>query len=174
MKKVNLFFIKNNEIAVFRLKNIKNGEKELELLKNQGEIFQSIDSKFWTWWEEKVGFLSDDETDFCFVWDKESVEIMSDARFRDKTHSDVWSEETLTRLFEFFKINGKIISNNGVVVGNKNSDCKFFTNLVIDKTKINANSYKKHEFKTYTNNETDMQKYFRQMCEREARQRSGQ
>ena len=67
VKKVNLFFIKNNEIAVFRLKNIDESEKKLELLKNQGENFQTINSDFWTWWEDKVGFLKDDETDFCFV-----------------------------------------------------------------------------------------------------------
>ena len=48
VKKDNLFFIKHNEIAVFRLKNIDESEKKLELLKNQGENFQTINSDFWT------------------------------------------------------------------------------------------------------------------------------
>ena len=186
MKKVNLFFIKNNEIAVFRLKNIDESEKKLELLKNQGENFQTINSDFWTWWEDKVGFLKDDETDFCFVWDKKHDVIMQNEKFCDILESDNWNEESLIGLLEFFQIKGKITSSNGNSTGFKNFESEFFTNLNIgsveDKSQSNNSSslclfqsgnkqFSQGIAKTYTEDETKMQKYFREMREREEKQR---
>ena len=188
VKKVNLFFIKNNEIAVFRLKNIDESEKKLELLKNQGENFQTINSDFWTWWEDKVGFLKDDETDFCFVWDKKHDVIMQNEKFCDILESDNWNEESLIGLLEFCQIKGKITSSDGNSTGFKNFESEFFTNLNIgrveDKSQSNNSSslclfqsgnkqFSQGIAKTYTEDETKMQKYFREMREREEKQRRG-
>ena len=63
MRKSNIFFIRNNKIAVFRVKN-----NHLDLLKDRGEIFRDINENFWEWWQGKVAFLEgEDEADFCFV-----------------------------------------------------------------------------------------------------------
>lgn len=179
MKRVNLFFIQNNEIAVLRLKNINKSEQQLEFLKKEGEKFQAINSDFWAWWEEKVGFSNGDEMDFCFVWDEKNDLIMQNERFCNNLESDIWNEETLDLLLGLFDIKGKISSPNGNFIGFEQYEKEFHTNLILKNQlppKSRANNSSKKQFNQgtiapTTQDETPMQKYFREMREREDRQR---
>lgn len=177
MKKINMFFIRDGEIAVFKLRNAKSGGYELELLKNQGEDFQKIDNSFWQWWEDKVGFLPSDECDFCFIWDKKD-EIIFNEKFSEKIDSEIWDIDSLIGLLDFFKLEAKITSFNGNIVGKADSKQEFFTNLNIKQNKeiktIKQNKQKQEIQKRSLEpnpNETKMQKYFREMRQREEEQR---
>lgn len=65
MRLVNLFLIHESKIAVLKLHNDK-----LSFIREDGEKFQAITEKFGAWWAKKAGYVTGDELDLCFVWDR--------------------------------------------------------------------------------------------------------
>lgn len=66
MVKKNIIFLENNMVSLIRHK----GDK-IEFIKKDGETDFEINEGFWTWWKEAVSYLEDDETDFCFIYDRD-------------------------------------------------------------------------------------------------------
>ena len=166
MRKSNIFFIRNNKIAVFRVKN-----NHLDLLKDRGEIFRDINENFWEWWQGKVAFLEgEDEADFCFVWDKENDIIMKHKYFCGGMISDIWGADALKELLEYFEISGKISDKNGNFVG-KNAGAELYTNILIKNTVDTTDINKRKVIESSPTNENPMQQYFTELREKQKAER---
>ncbi len=72
MVKKNIIFLEKNMVSLIRHK----GDK-IEFIKKDGETDFEVSDNFWKWWKEAVSYLPDDETDLCFIYDKD-YELLHD------------------------------------------------------------------------------------------------
>lgn len=165
-KRINLFLIKDDEIAVLKLHNEK-----LECLKREGERFQKINEKFWDWWQQKMGYTAGDDLDLCFVWNKRIDIIHASEFFTDKIRKDTcWNAESISLLFESFDIKAEIRYQNDEIYDEEEGGV-FYTNLNITQAITTQEKQHKRIPVSPPENETPMQRYYREMKEREAMKR---
>lgn len=159
-----LFVINEGQIAIYMIKN-----KELEMIKKEGDSLFSIEKFSWEFWRDKVEFIEGDTLDLCFIYDREYQGI-TDSEFCPKNFkSKSWDINSIILALEDLKISARIKDSEGKEFGNSKATKIFYTNLVLDNTtKIVKRNVEKKQ-KSINVKETDMYRGLRSM--REARER---
>lgn len=119
----NLIFIKNEEIAVFRL----IGE-QIVPLKKDGNIFFKIEEDFWEWWKDTIDYVDGDILDFCFIWDKEAQVIFQSPFFVHNPVDSGWDTQTILSVLSFVDKSGGVYDQYGESAGNPKGN-RYQTNI---------------------------------------------
>lgn len=164
-----LVILKGQEIALFRIHN-----NILENRRKEGKQFFDATEDFWEWWENSVEYMQGDIVDMAFVWDTPSP-LMTESEFYEPLKKDTqWNQEII---LEALSLVG--LENLQLLQGNCEADQKnaLFTNIEITSESIvPRNSRKKLnpkeiEIPEKRAQETESQKYYREMIEKEERER---
>lgn len=87
MRRTNVFLIIQGRIAVLKLHN-----ERLEYLQREGEKWQELRVGLWEWWQEKMGYVAGDECDFCYIYDELPPSFCEGALYRAEVLADTrWS-----------------------------------------------------------------------------------
>lgn len=120
----NLFFIKQNKIAIFRIIG-----DQIVPLKKDGNIFFEIEGGFWDWWKETTDYIEGDDLDFCFIWDKENSSILQHPLFVSFRKDSVWNTEVILNIIDSIDKKIKVCSQSGEYLGDERSSTIYQSNI---------------------------------------------
>lgn len=136
MVKKNIIFIEKNTVSVIRHKG-----NTIEFIKKDGEIDFDIFEDFWEWWKNAVSYLKDDETDLCFIYDKDYKllhdEFLNEIKMVDPSET-IWNVNYIKNFFwelkpTYFSV--CLVAPSGIetLLGSdkakKNMQKRFYTNM---------------------------------------------
>lgn len=159
----NLFFIKNEEIAVFRL----FGE-QIVPLKKDGNIFFKVEEDFWEWWKDTIDYVDGDILDFCFVWDKELQIISQSPFFICNSTNSVWNSQSMLNVLNFVDKDGGVHDQYGGVIGNLKGS-KYQTNCQLFRG--NGTKHQAYSMEGVENKAGKIDIYFKKIKQQEEQHR---
>lgn len=157
------FLIRENQIAIFKLKN-----KAIMEHKKEGELFFDIEANFWTWWKENVEFDPSDNLDLAFVWDKKDEYIFKNEFFKEKLEESIWDKNDIISILK--SLNIEALLNDGIghtlSIGKK-PQLQLFTNI-----NLQDNAYKTKILQCQQlEKESEAQRFLREQRQKEQIQR---
>lgn len=161
----NLFLINNKKITIFREHNNK-----IETIGREGEKAFEIFQDFWEWWKDIVGYSEGELLDICYVWDEESKIIFQSNFFKTSQKDSMWTQDLVYQVLSQFGLKDFVLllENDSPNTEQKNI---FFTSISKNH-KINLSKSQEINFNSCVNrNETEAQKYYRQLREQEKQER---
>lgn len=164
-----LMVLKNQKIALFRIHNNK-----LDNIKREGEIFFDAKSDFWKWWENEVEYMQGDAVDMAFVWDTPSPLITESAFYEPLKKDTQWNQEIILEALSLVGLENLQLLHENCGADQKNV---LFTNIeitfdsIVPRVPIKKPNPKAIEIPKKRVQETEAQKYYREMIEKEERER---
>lgn len=170
----NLIILKDQKIALVEIHN-----NTLESIKKEGEIFFDAEKGFWEWWENSAEYMQGDAVDMAFVWDTPSPLITESAFYEPSKKDTQWNQENILEALSLVGLENLQLLHGDCEADQKNV---LFTNIEITSIEITSKSIvprtpiKKHnpkeiEIPEKRAQETEAQKHYREMIEKEERER---
>lgn len=134
-----LFWIKDRKITSV----LKKGDK-FEIIKFGGNTSVEYNEEFWDMWQEYAGFIKNDVTDFCFVYDDEKPQVSEHLKDRECSDEEcIWNKYFIQDAINLLGIKypAAVFDENGVCVAKAGN---FINKKEDDVIKLKA-SYRKSE-----------------------------
>lgn len=164
-----LMVLKNQKISLFRIHNNK-----LDNIKREGEIFFDAKSDFWKWWENEAEYMQGDAVDMAFVWDTPSPLITESAFYESLKKDTQWNQEIILEALSLVGLENLQLLHENCGADQKNV---LFTNIeitfdsIVPRNSRKKSNPKEIEIPKKRAQETEAQKYYREMIEKEERER---
>lgn len=113
-----LFWIQNNKITA-----VLKGSS-FEIIKFRGNNSIEYKADFWEMWQDYAGFLKDDSTDFCFVFDGEMPCVSGYLKNRQCPDDEcIWNRYSIQNVADMLEISKptQISNENGVHIARAGS-----------------------------------------------------
>lgn len=114
-----LFWLENNKITA-----VLNKGNSFEIIKFGGYTFVEYTKDFWEMWQEYAGFLKDDLTDFCFVFDNECPQVSEYLKGRECPENEcIWDKYAIQKVANMLDIfrPTQVFNKNGVCIAKTGS-----------------------------------------------------
>lgn len=107
-----------------RITAVLNNGKKPEIIKFGG--YDSVEYKddFWESWQDYAGFLKDDLTDFCFVYDTECPQLSEHLKGRECAENEcLWDKYSIKNAIDILGLHKPtlIFNENGVCIARAGS-----------------------------------------------------
>lgn len=135
-----LFLIENNKITA-----VLNKGNNFEIIKFRGNNSVEYKDDFWEMWKEYAGFLKNDFTDFCFIFDDEMPCVSEYLKNRECPDNEcIWDKYRIQSAIDSLDISRplQIFNENGMRIAQTGSFRNIEDSDIIRLTAVYRNSEK--------------------------------
>ena len=95
-----LFLARDGQISAYRRRQFHDKPDKFELIPAKGRAFQTLNADFWTWWRDRMDYVSGSEVDFAFLTtDGEAQDFFLPLDFKHSVQTR-WTQQAVCQFLD--------------------------------------------------------------------------